>query len=94
MPAYVYILTNQRNGTLYIGCTTNLARRITEHKNEQAESFTKKYGLKLLVYVEGYEVLEEALIRERALKKWKREWKLRIIEKQNPEWNDLSSEIA
>lgn len=90
---FVYILTNQRNGTLYIGVTNNLKRRIYEHKNDLLEGFTKKYGLRTLVYYETHENIESAIIREKQLKKWKRLWKLRIIEEKNPNWKDLYEEI-
>jgi putative endonuclease len=91
---YVYILTNKKNGTLYIGKANDLVRRTWEHKNEVVEGFTQKYKLKMLVY---YEVLydhEEALKREKKLKKWPREWKLNLINGMNPEWRDLYDDIC
>jgi len=86
---YVYILASMQNGTLYIGVTNNLTRRIYEHKNDFIESFTGKYKLQKLVYYEQIENIESAITREKQLKKWNRQWKLRLIEKQNPEWEDL-----
>ncbi|MCY2977286.1 MAG: GIY-YIG nuclease family protein [Planctomycetota bacterium] len=85
----VYILASQRNGTLYIGVTSDLAQRIWQHKNDVFEGFTKKYGVHLLVYFEQHEDMENAIIREKRLKKWNREWKIRLIEENNPNWNDL-----
>ncbi|GJQ62567.1 MAG: endonuclease [Melioribacteraceae bacterium] len=90
MQYFVYIITNKRNGTLYIGMTNNLARRVWEHKEGLVEGFSKKYDTKLLVYYEKSNNVSDAIAREKQLKKWKREWKLRIIEKVNPDWGDLS----
>ncbi len=90
---YIYIITNKRNGTLYIGVTSNLSQRISQHKNKEVEGFSKKYGLDQLVYFEQFEQAETAFIREKQLKKWKRSWKLRIIEEMNPEWKDLSGDL-
>lgn len=81
----VYILTNQRYGTLYIGVTSDLARRIWEHKNDLADGFTKKHGLHQLVYMESHDTMEDAIIREKRLKKWNRGWKIRLIQSINPE---------
>ena len=89
---YLYILTNKKNGTLYIGVSNNLERRMFEHKNKLVEGFTKKYGLDKLVYFENYQYLNDAIKREKNMKKWKRQWKINIIEKDNPNWNDLSSD--
>lgn len=85
----VYILASKRNGTLYIGVTSDLVKRIWQHKNDLAEGFTKQYGVHTLVYYELYASMEEAILREKRLKKWNRAWKIDLIEKQNPEWNDL-----
>jgi putative endonuclease len=85
----VYILASQRNGTLYIGVTSDLAQRIWQHKNDVFGGFTKKYGVHLLVYFEQHDDMENAIIREKRLKKWNREWKIRLIEEKNPDWNDL-----
>lgn len=86
---YVYILSSQRRGTLYIGVTSNLLKRVYEHKNGMVEGFTKQYGVHRLVYYEVARDAEVALLRERQLKKWNRIWKLRLIEEYNPEWTDL-----
>jgi len=86
---YVYILANKRNGTLYIGVTNDIARRVYEHKNDLVEGFTKKYKIHSLVYYESTENIEAALQREKHIKNWRREWKLVLIEKENPSWKDL-----
>ena len=86
---YIYILASKRNGTLYIGITDNIARRIYEHRNNLIEGFTKKYGVHRLVYVEAYHYVWDALKREKQLKKWNRAWKIALIEKENPNWADL-----
>lgn len=86
---YVYILASKRNGTLYIGVTSNLIQRIWQHKNDQVQGFTKKYNVHLLVYFEHHEIMETAIIREKQLKKWNRDWKIKLIEKNNPNWGDL-----
>ena len=86
---YVYILASKRNGTLYIGVTADLIRRIYEHKNKFGEGFTQKYNVHDLVYYEVTESVEGAIAREKQLKKWNREWKVRLIEKGNPDWKDL-----
>jgi len=85
----VYILASQRNGTLYTGVTSDLIKRVWEHKNDQAEGFTKKYAVHLLVYFEQHEDMNAAITREKQIKKWNRAWKLRLIEEKNPNWNDL-----
>jgi len=87
---YVYILTNKRNGTLYIGVTNNLQRRLYEHKHKLIQGFTSKYDLNCLVYFEETQSVKDALYREKQLKEWKRQWKIDLIEKVNPVWNDLS----
>ena len=89
----VYILASQRNGTLYIGVTSDLVQRIWQHKNDVVEGFTKKYGVHLLVYYELHDDMENAILREKRLKKWNRDWKLRLIEEKNPDWNDLYPSI-
>jgi putative endonuclease len=91
---YVYILASKRHGTLYIGVTNDLVRRVYEHKNDLVEGFTKKYGIHLLVYYEQYNNVESAIQRERQMKKWNRQWKIRGIERQNPDWRDLYDEIV
>lgn len=92
--AYVYIMASQRNGTLYLGSTDNLARRVWEHRNGMVEGFTKRYGCKMLVWYEAHEDLMSARQREYRMKEWKRAWKLREIEGLNPDWNDLYDRIA
>jgi putative endonuclease len=89
----VYILANKRNGTLYIGVTSNLLKRVWEHKNDLVAGFTKRYNVHLLVYYELHEDMESAITREKQLKKWNRAWKLELIEKQNPRWGDLWERI-
>jgi len=86
---YVYILTNEKNGTFYTGVTNNLYRRIWEHKEGLVEGFTKKYKLKKLVYYEIYNDISYALSREKAIKKWRRIFKIDAIERMNPKWEDL-----
>ncbi|KRR26145.1 GIY-YIG nuclease, partial [Bradyrhizobium lablabi] len=89
-----YILASRIGGTLYIGVTNDLVRRIGEHKLKIAESFTKKYEVSRLVYFEAFDQIEFAIQREKRLKKWPRAWKISLIEKQNPDWIDLYPEIA
>ncbi|MCO6500192.1 MAG: GIY-YIG nuclease family protein [Vicingus serpentipes] len=89
---YTYILASKRNGTLYIGLTNELERRIFEHKNNVGSSFTSKYKIHQLVYFEEHATYEQAFTRERQMKKWKRDWKIELIEKENPLWKDLSSD--
>lgn len=86
---YVYILASQRRGTLYIGVTSNLARRVYEHKKDLVKGFTKKYGVHRLVYYEVSRDAESALSREKQMKKWNRIWKIKLIEENNPDWEDL-----
>ena len=88
----VYILASKRNGTLYTGVTSDLSRRIWQHKNDQAEGFTRKYGVHTLVYYEWHDDMHSAIVREKRIKKWNRAWKLELIESVNPEWRDLSEE--
>ena len=85
----VYILASQRNGTLYIGVTSDLVQRVWQHRNDLVEGFTKKYGVHRLVYYELHADMTEAIQREKRLKKWNRAWKIELIEKENPEWLDL-----
>lgn len=89
---YVYILASQKNGTLYIGVTNSIQRRTIEHQQKEIEGFTKKYKIDKLVYFEEYSDIKDAIHREKCLKKWNRAWKLKLIEKDNPNWNDLSKE--
>jgi len=90
---YVYILASKRNGTLYIGVTNDLIRRMWEHKEGVAEGFTKKHGIKLLVYYEVFEDVNAAIAREKRLKKYKRQWKMNLIQQHNVEWRDLTEEL-
>ena len=89
MAAHVYILASQRNGTLYTGSTTDLARRVREHRTGLTPGFTTTYGVSMLVWYEGHERIIEARIREYAIKRWRRAWKLALIEGMNPDWRDL-----
>ena len=91
--SYVYILANQRNGTLYIGVTSDLIKRVYEHKCNFADGFTKKHNVHNLVYYEIHAEIEQAISREKQIKKWNRAWKLRLIEENNPEWKDLYDKI-
>ena len=90
----VYILASKRNGTLYIGVTSDLVKRVWQHKNDVAEGFTKKYGVHTLVYYEMHADMTEAIRREKQLKKWNRAWKIELIEKENPRWLDLWPTLA
>lgn len=87
--SYVYILASQRNGTLYIGVTTDLVKRIHSHRTGAVSGFTKEYAVKMLVYFECHVCIENAISREKAMKKWYRKWKFKLIEKDNPEWRGL-----
>ncbi len=90
---YVYILASKKNGVLYTGVTSSLRRRVCEHKTDQTEGFTKKYHVHKLVYFERYDSIHSAIRREKRIKKWNRDWKIRLIEEANPEWNDLAEGI-
>jgi putative endonuclease len=90
---FVYILASKRDGTLYIGVTNNLARRVAEHKGKLVPGFTRKYGVDLLVYFEAFESIQEARAREHAMKRWRRAWKVELIEKLNPDWRDLADQL-
>src|SRR5258707_7221780 len=90
---FVYILASKRNGTLYIGVTNNLARRVAEHKANLVPGFTRKYGVDLLVYFEAFDSILEARAREHAMKRWRRAWKIELIEKFNPDWRDLTDQL-
>ena len=92
--SYVYVLASKRNATLYIGVTSNLMKRIWEHKNKLIPGFTAKYGISRLVYHEQHNDIMEAIRREKALKKWLRKWKLALIEANNPNWIDLYDNIC
>ncbi|MDD5334846.1 MAG: GIY-YIG nuclease family protein [Rhodoferax sp.] len=89
MSYFVYFMASQKNGTLYVGVTNNLIRRVFEHKNDAVEGFTKRYAVHTLVWFESTSSIEAAIQREKQIKNWKREWKVALIEKGNPDWNDL-----
>jgi putative endonuclease len=89
----VYILASKRNGTLYIGVTSDIAKRAWEHRSEAVEGFSHRYGVKLLVYAEFHDTMPDAILREKQMKKWRREWKLRLIEGGNPDWSDLYDDL-
>ncbi len=91
---YVYIMASKRNGTLYIGVTNDLVRRVYEHKNNLVPGFTSKHNVHSLVHYEAFGDVNEALLREKRIKKWNRQWKTNLIVKDNPEWNDLYSMIV
>ena len=90
----VYILASERNGTIYIGVTSDLVKRAWEHRNDSLNGFTKRYGVHRLVYYELHADMLAAITREKQLKKWNRAWKLELIEEKNPEWKDLGDEIV
>jgi len=89
----VYILASKKNGTLYVGVTSDLIKRVWQHKNDFIEGFTSRHGVHRLVWYEVHETMESAITREKALKAWKRAWKLELIEKLNPNWNDLYEKL-
>ncbi|PCJ39717.1 MAG: endonuclease [Alphaproteobacteria bacterium] len=88
-PGYTYILASKRRGTLYIGVTSDLAKRIWQHKNNTVKGFTEKYAVKLLVHYEVFDEITIAIAREKQLKRWHRQWKINLIEEHNPNWDDL-----
>jgi putative endonuclease len=94
MQAYVYLLASQKNGTLYTGVTSDLIKRVWQHKNDVVDGFSKKYNIHLLVWYEVHDEIGSAIVREKQIKEWKRLWKLELIEKSNPTWKDLYSEIV
>jgi putative endonuclease len=89
----VYILASEQYGTLYVGVTSDLVKRIWEHKNHAVEGFTKRYGVSMLVWYELHDVMEGAILREKRIKEWKRAWKINLIQEINPNWNDLYDSI-
>jgi putative endonuclease len=93
-PGYVYIMASRRNGTLYLGVTSNLPGRAYQHRNDLLDGFTKRYGCRTLVWFAAFDDIQDARAREVQMKKWKRAWKLQVIEEMNPEWRDLFEEIA
>ena len=92
-PFFVYILASKRNGTLYIGVTNNLALRMSEHKGKFVPGFTRQYGVDLLVYFEAFDSVLEARAREHSMKRWRRAWKVKLIEELNPDWDDLTNRL-
>ncbi len=90
---YIYIMASKRNGTLYIGVTNDIVKRVYEHKNNLIDGFTSKYSVHNLVYYEQFDNIESAIRREKQLKKWNRKWKLELIEKVNPSWKDLYEDL-
>lgn len=94
MGAFVYILTNKPNGTLYVGVTSDLIRRVHEHREKSADGFSKKYSLNMLVYYEQHPTMPLAIQREKNIKHWVRNWKIKLIEEANPNWSDLWGEIT
>jgi len=90
----VYILASSRNGTLYTGVTSDIIKRIWEHKNDAVKGFTKRYDVHTLVWYETHETMESAITREKTIKGWKRKWKLELIEKENPQWTDLYEQLT
>jgi putative endonuclease len=91
---FVYMLASKRNGTLYIGVTNNLLKRVHQHKNDVTEGFTRKYNVHSLVYYEVFNRIQDAITREKQMKKWKRQWKMELIEKSNPNWEDLFESLS
>ena len=91
---FVYILASKKNGTLYIGVTNNLLKRVDQHKNDLAEGFTRKYKVHNLVYYEAFNWVQDAITREKRMKKWKRAWKIKLIEESNPSWEDLFEKLT
>ena len=90
----LYILTSHKDGTLYVGVTSNLVKRVYEHKNNLVDGFTKQYGVHTLVYYEVHQTMEDAILREKQMKKWKREYKINLIEAKNLNWDDLYGDIC
>ena len=89
----VYILASKRNGTLYVGVTADLARRIWEHRHGEVDGFTKRYSVHHLVYAEFHDAMPDAITREKQIKKWRRAWKIELVERENPTWRDLSDDF-
>jgi putative endonuclease len=94
MAYYVYLLASKKHGTLYLGVTNNLVRRAYEHRTKAVDGFTKRYDVDKLVWFEIYDDVANAITREKELKKWRRDWKIRLIEAENPDWTDLYPNIA
>jgi len=89
----VYLMASRRNGTLYVGVTSDLAKRVWQHKADMVDGFTKRYGVHTLVWYEAHDSMESAIRREKPIKEWKRKWKLELVEKDNPEWKDLYEDL-
>lgn len=89
----VYLLASKRSGTLYVGVTSDLIQRVWQHKNDAVDGFTKRYGVHTLVWYEVHETMQTAIVREKAIKEWKRAWKIELIQKMNPEWRDLYEDL-
>ncbi len=94
MSYFVYMLASKRNGTLYVGVTNNLLRRVGEHRDKTVPGFTRRYGVDILVWYEMYDDINDAIAREKQIKGWNRTWKLRLIEKENSGWNDLAPSLV
>lgn len=93
LKGYVYILASKRNGTLYTGVTRDISRRMFEHKNDLIDGFYKKYAVHQLLHLEKFDRLDEAILREKQIKEWRRSWKIELIEESNPDWKDLTPDI-
>jgi putative endonuclease len=93
-PGYVYLMASRRNGTLYLGVTSDLPQRVHQHRNGQADGFSKRYGCRTLVWYAAFDDIQDARARELQMKKWKRAWELQVIEEINPDWRDLFADIA
>lgn len=90
----VYILASERNGTLYAGVTSDIARRVWQHRSNAVDGFVRRYGVHRLVFAEFHETMEDAILREKRVKKWRRAWKLELIERDNPQWHDLYDQLV
>jgi len=93
MSYFVYILASRKHGTLYVGVTNDVARRVQEHRDGKASAFTKKYRVHRLVYAETHDDVDDAIRREKAIKEWQRAWKVQLVERSNPDWNDLTESL-
>ena len=89
----IHLMASRRNGTLYVGVTSDLAKRVWQHKADMVDGFTKRYGVHTLVWYEAHDSMESAIRREKPIKEWKRKWKLELVEKDNPEWKDLYEDL-
>lgn len=94
MQPCVYILASRRNGTLYVGVTSDVVRRVWQHRSDLADGFTKEHGVHRLVFIEFHDTMPSAILREKQMKKWRRAWKVELIERENPQWRDLYGEIC